>query len=147
MASRWQKQPEFQKAYRDARRAAFGQSISRLHQMSSAAVATLGKVMVDPGTPPSTGYHRPRSQSNRDRRYRDARLGAREGCGGVEAGSLNMGARSLKRRLKRLERWFVPEHPRRVFVIQPVNIRVEVIDSYVFTPNKLQLYRSALGER
>jgi hypothetical protein len=40
--------------YRNARRAAFGQSISRLHQMSSAAVATLGKVMVDPSTPPST---------------------------------------------------------------------------------------------
>jgi hypothetical protein len=51
---RWQKQPEFQKAYREARRAAFGQSIAKLHQMSSAAVSTLGKVMVDPGTPPST---------------------------------------------------------------------------------------------
>ena len=51
---RWMKEPEFEKAYRQARRAAFGQSISRLHQMSSAAVATLGKVMVDPTTPPST---------------------------------------------------------------------------------------------
>jgi transposase-like protein len=51
---RWQKQPEFEKAYREARRAAFGQSIAKLHQMSSAAVSTLGKVMVDPGTPPST---------------------------------------------------------------------------------------------
>ncbi len=51
---RWQKQPEFEKAYREARRAAFGQSIAKLHQMSSAAVSTLGKVMVHPGTPPST---------------------------------------------------------------------------------------------
>ena len=51
---RWQKQPDFQKAYREARRAAFGQSIAKLHQMSAAAVSTLGKVMVDPGTPPST---------------------------------------------------------------------------------------------
>jgi len=51
---RWQKQPEFEKAYRQARRDAFGQSISRLHQMSAAAVATLGKLMVDPSTPPST---------------------------------------------------------------------------------------------
>ena len=51
---RWQKQPEFQKAYREGRRAAFGQSIAKLHQMSAAAVSTLGKVMVDPGTPPST---------------------------------------------------------------------------------------------
>jgi hypothetical protein len=51
---RWQRQPEFQTAYREARRAAFGQSIAKLHQMSSAAVSTLGKVMVDPGTPAST---------------------------------------------------------------------------------------------
>jgi hypothetical protein len=51
---RWQKEPEFQKAYREARRAAFGQSIARLQQMSGAAVATLGKVMVDPSSPAST---------------------------------------------------------------------------------------------
>lgn len=51
---RWQKLPEFQAVYRDAKRAAFGQSIARLHQMSSAAVSTLGKVMVDPKTPPAT---------------------------------------------------------------------------------------------
>jgi hypothetical protein len=36
---RWQKEPEFQKAYRDARRAAFGQAVARLQQMSGAAVA------------------------------------------------------------------------------------------------------------
>jgi transposase-like protein len=51
---RWQKQPVFQQAYRDARRAAFGQSIGKLQQMSSAAVSVLGKVMVDAGTPPAT---------------------------------------------------------------------------------------------
>jgi hypothetical protein len=51
---RWQKLPEFQKAYREARRAAFGQSISRLQQASSAAVSTLLKIMVDPSAPPST---------------------------------------------------------------------------------------------
>ena len=39
---RWQKEPEFQKALREARRAAFGQAIARLQQMSGAAVATLG---------------------------------------------------------------------------------------------------------
>lgn len=38
---RWMKVPEFQKAYREARRAAFGQSIARLQQASSAAVSTL----------------------------------------------------------------------------------------------------------
>jgi transposase-like protein len=51
---RWQKEPEFQKAYRDARRAAFGQAVARLQQMSGAAVATLGKMMVEPTAPPST---------------------------------------------------------------------------------------------
>ena len=51
---RWQKEPEFQKAVRQARRAAFGQAITRLQQMSGAAVATLGKMMVEPTAPPST---------------------------------------------------------------------------------------------
>ena len=51
---RWQKQPEFQKAYREARRSAHGQGIARLAQATSAAVSTLLKVMVDPGTPAST---------------------------------------------------------------------------------------------
>ena len=48
---RLQKLPEFQKAYREARRAAFGQAMSRLHQMSGAAVATLGKMMVEQTAP------------------------------------------------------------------------------------------------
>jgi hypothetical protein len=51
---RWQKLPEFQAAYRAARRAAHGQSIARLQQATSAAVSTLLKVMVDPATPAST---------------------------------------------------------------------------------------------
>ena len=51
---RWQKLPEFQTAYREARRAAFGQSIARLQQGSSAAATTLLKLMLDPATPPST---------------------------------------------------------------------------------------------
>ena len=38
---RWQKEPEFQQAYRAARRAAFGQSIARLQQGTSAAATTL----------------------------------------------------------------------------------------------------------
>ena len=38
-------EPEFDKAWRAARRATFGQSIAKLHQMSGAAVLTLGKVM------------------------------------------------------------------------------------------------------
>ncbi len=48
---RWQKDPEFDAAYRAARRAAFGQSIARLQQACGAAVSVLLKVMVDPSTP------------------------------------------------------------------------------------------------
>jgi hypothetical protein len=38
---------------REARRAAFSQSVARLQQASSAAVSTLLKVMVDPNSPAS----------------------------------------------------------------------------------------------
>src|SRR4030088_2836538 len=51
---RWMEEHEFDVAYRAAKRAAFGQSIARLHYLSSAAVTTLGKVMLEPGTPPAT---------------------------------------------------------------------------------------------
>ena len=50
----WMKLPEFQAAYREARRAAFGQSIARLQQASSAAATTLMKIMLDANTPAST---------------------------------------------------------------------------------------------
>jgi hypothetical protein len=50
---RWLKVPEFDKAYRAARRAAFGQSTARLQQATGAAVSTLLKIMVDASTPPS----------------------------------------------------------------------------------------------
>jgi hypothetical protein len=50
---RWQKLPEFQVAYREARRAAFGQSVARLQQGSSAAATTLLKMLIDPATPAS----------------------------------------------------------------------------------------------
>src|ERR1700681_4321921 len=43
---RWLKIPEFQKAYRDARRAAFGQAVARLQQGTSAAATTLLKTML-----------------------------------------------------------------------------------------------------
>jgi hypothetical protein len=50
---RWMKIPEFQKAYREARRAAFSQSIARLQQGTSAAATTLIKLLLDPNTPAS----------------------------------------------------------------------------------------------
>jgi hypothetical protein len=51
---RWLKIPEFDKAYREARRAAYGQATARLQQATSAAVSTLLKIMVDTNAPPST---------------------------------------------------------------------------------------------
>ena len=48
---RWLQIPEFEAAYRKARRAGFSQCVARLQQASSAAVSTLLKVMVDPNTP------------------------------------------------------------------------------------------------
>jgi len=50
---RWMKLPEFQKAYREARRAAFGQAIARLQQGTSAAATTLLKLLIEPSAPGS----------------------------------------------------------------------------------------------
>ena len=50
---RWMKDPEFQTAYREARREAFGQSIARLQQGTSAAATTLLKLLIEPNTPAS----------------------------------------------------------------------------------------------
>jgi len=50
---RWLKVPDFQTAYREARRAAFGQAVARLQQGASAAATTLLKTMIDPNTPAS----------------------------------------------------------------------------------------------
>ena|ERR1022692_2163392 len=50
---RWLKVPEFETEYRKARRAAFGQSIARLQQGTSAAATTLLKTMIDANTPAS----------------------------------------------------------------------------------------------
>jgi transposase-like protein len=51
---RWMKEAEFEAAYREARRTAFGQSVARLQQASTAAVTTVLKVMLDPNAPAST---------------------------------------------------------------------------------------------
>lgn len=51
---RWMQVPEFDEAYRKARRAAFGQATARLQQATSAAVSTLLKIMVDTNAPAST---------------------------------------------------------------------------------------------
>jgi hypothetical protein len=51
---RWLNEPEFDKAFRKARRNAFGQATARLHQASGAAVAVMMKMMVDGSEPGST---------------------------------------------------------------------------------------------
>ena len=51
---RWLKEPDFDAAYRQARRAAFRQCAARLQQASGAAVSAVLKVMVDPSTPGPT---------------------------------------------------------------------------------------------
>src|ERR1700755_743852 len=48
---KWMKDPGFDAAYREARRLAFRQSVSRLQQASSAAVTTLLEIMVHPTAP------------------------------------------------------------------------------------------------
>ena len=50
-AWRIRQRPEFQQEYRQARRAAFSESIARLQHASGAAVSTLLKVMVDQEAP------------------------------------------------------------------------------------------------
>jgi hypothetical protein len=50
---RWLKLPEFQTAYREARRAAYSQAVARLQQGATAAATTLLKVMLDQTTPAS----------------------------------------------------------------------------------------------
>jgi hypothetical protein len=51
---RWQKDTDFEAAYHQARRTAYSQAIARLQQMSTAAVTTLGIVMLDGNAPPAS---------------------------------------------------------------------------------------------
>ena len=51
---KWMRDPEFDSSYRQARKAAFRQAISRLQQAASAAASVLLKMIVDGSTPAST---------------------------------------------------------------------------------------------
>jgi hypothetical protein len=51
---RWLLEPQFDKAYRKARRSVFGQGAARLQQASSAAVSSVLKIMVDQQASAST---------------------------------------------------------------------------------------------
>lgn len=48
---RWLKDPDFDSAYREARRAAFSQSMARLEDASGAAATTMLKIMLDSNVP------------------------------------------------------------------------------------------------
>ena len=50
---RWMKLPEFDVAYRQARRAAVSQSNARFQQATGAAAMTVLKLMVDANAPPA----------------------------------------------------------------------------------------------
>jgi len=50
---KWLKLPEFDAAYRDARKATYRQAVARLQQGTSAAASTLLKMLIDPATPAS----------------------------------------------------------------------------------------------
>ena len=50
---RWLKLPDFQTAYREARRTAYSQAIAKLQQGATAAATILLKVMLDQTTPAS----------------------------------------------------------------------------------------------
>jgi DNA-binding transcriptional MerR regulator len=50
---RWMKEPQFQAAYREARRSAFFQAVAKLQQGATAAATTLLKIMLDQSTPAS----------------------------------------------------------------------------------------------
>ena len=50
---RWMKEPQFQVAYREARRNAYSQAVAKLQQGSTAAATTLLKIMLDQSTPAS----------------------------------------------------------------------------------------------
>jgi len=48
---RWQTEPAFAAAYRQAQRTFFSHSLARLLQMAQAATSTLGKILVDQSAP------------------------------------------------------------------------------------------------
>jgi transposase-like protein len=50
---KWQKLPEFEAGYREARKAAYRQAVARLQQGTSAAATTLLKTLIDPEAPAS----------------------------------------------------------------------------------------------
>jgi hypothetical protein len=106
---RWLQLPEFQKAYREARRGAFSPSIARLQQGASAAAMTLLKTMIDPNRPASTRIWAAECVLNHATKAIEiedieARGGARSISGERRAAAMS----AVVRRIRRLEDQFKP---------------------------------------
>src|ERR1700680_943206 len=92
---RWMKDPEFDAAFRAARRAAFGQTTARLQQGSSAAATILMKLMLDANTPASTRVRAAEIVVNHAAKAIEIEdiearvVGTRAGCGSLEAGTIS----------------------------------------------------------
>jgi hypothetical protein len=87
---RWQQEPEFDRAYRKARRDAFGQGTARLQQASGAAVSTVLKIMLDQNAPAST-------------RLRAADMALAHGAKAIEIEDIEARVSDLERAAERAE--------------------------------------------
>ena len=107
---RWMKETEFDTAYREAKRAAFGQSIARLQQGTSAAATTLLKIMIDPAAPASVRVRAADSIFNRTADQGRSRFWKRSSsrrCGSRSGGQRSPQAmRAINGRLSKLEQRF-----------------------------------------
>jgi transposase-like protein len=139
---RWMKEPEFDAAYREARRAAFRQSVARLQQASGAAVSTLLKLMFDPATPPSTRARAADSvldHSARRSNLRKSKRASRNWSGlRKPQGRADEMSRSFDQRLKRLEIHCGPTSLPREIVIEIVGQGKEVLRTFVLKGGRLE---------
>jgi hypothetical protein len=114
---RWLKLPEFQSAYREARREASSQAVARLQHGTSAAATTLLKIMIDSNAPASVRVQaadsvvQSRSQGDRVGRHR----GARGGAGNSRFQSRHE-MRAILSRIRRLENTTPPADRERAIV-------------------------------
>jgi transposase-like protein len=101
---KWQKLPEFDSAYREARKTAYRQAVARLQQGTSAAATTLLKTLIDPATPASVKVRAAEAIFSRRWASQNAvppcRLRAGGMCGILPSGAMRA---AVARRIHRLE--------------------------------------------
>jgi hypothetical protein len=101
---RWTKDPEFDAAYREARHAAFEQSMARLPDAAGAAVTTVLKIMLDTNAPAGT-------------RLRAADLVLERGCQAMEMEELEARVVALERAANSAKK--SPRRPAILTVLSP----------------------------